>query len=152
MSSWAEFSAEVPEFARRVQERFDAGTHKTIATLRSDGSPRISGTELSFVDGQVRLGMMPGSRKGDDVRADPRVAIHSPTADPPTDPAKWAGEAKLSGRLLEVMPPPDSPVEDGSFFTLDIAEAVLTHLDETASLLVVESWHPVRGHELRSRR
>ena len=31
---------EAPEFARTVQEVFDGHLHKTLATLRRDGSPR----------------------------------------------------------------------------------------------------------------
>jgi hypothetical protein len=37
---------DAPEFAERVRRLFDARKHKTIATLRSDGAPRISGIEL----------------------------------------------------------------------------------------------------------
>ena len=37
-----------PAFAARVRARFDAHKHKTIATLRADGSPRISGIEAEF--------------------------------------------------------------------------------------------------------
>ena len=39
----------------------------TLATLRRDGSPRISGTEAHIVDGQIVLGMMPGSMKARDL-------------------------------------------------------------------------------------
>jgi hypothetical protein len=35
---------------------FDLRRHKTLATLRQDGSPRISGIELEFVDGDVVMG------------------------------------------------------------------------------------------------
>jgi len=48
MTAWREFEAAEPEFARRVRAPFDAHKHKTIATLRADGSPRISGIETSF--------------------------------------------------------------------------------------------------------
>ena len=41
----SEFAAAAPELAAAVHERLDAHRHKTIATIRSDGSPRISGTE-----------------------------------------------------------------------------------------------------------
>jgi hypothetical protein len=59
------------------------GTNKTIATLRKDGSPRLSGSELEFDDGEVTFGMMGGSMKLLDVRRDPRIAVHSPTVEPP---------------------------------------------------------------------
>src|ERR1700722_20216966 len=41
VSTWGEFQAQQPEFAERVRALFDAHKHKTIATLRADGSPRI---------------------------------------------------------------------------------------------------------------
>ena len=40
MASWAEIEAAAPELAARARERFDAFRHKTLATLRRDGSPR----------------------------------------------------------------------------------------------------------------
>ncbi|MET0989584.1 MAG: pyridoxamine 5'-phosphate oxidase family protein, partial [Glaciihabitans sp.] len=80
MSTWAELVADAPEFAARVRDVFESGTNKTMATLKRDGSPRISGTELEFTDdGAITLGMMPGSVKLQDVRRDPRIALHSPT-------------------------------------------------------------------------
>jgi hypothetical protein len=60
MASWGEFAAAEPEFAERVLERFTLRKHSTLATLRHDGSPRISGTEVSFDGGELWLGMMRG--------------------------------------------------------------------------------------------
>lgn len=150
MSTWAELAADVPEFSGRVRAAFDAGTNKTLATLRRDGSPRISGTELQLRDGRVTLGMMPGSRKLADVRRDPRVALHSPTLEPPPG-SLGAGDAKLAGVLVEYRDP-DSPVEGAGSFELDIREAVLTTVDEAAGLLVVESWCPDGGYRRLERR
>jgi hypothetical protein len=156
MASWNELATDAPDFAARVRARFDAGTNKTLATLRRDGSPRISGTELAIADGEVTLGMMPDSVKLADVRRDPRVALHSPTAEPPPgDPGSWLGEAKLAGRLVEIEPPADVPA-GASSFRLDITEAVLTYVtsstpDGPVDLLVVESWHPGIGHRRRAR-
>ena len=79
VTSWRQFETDAPDFAQRVRQRFEAGKHKTLATTRRDGSPRISGTELQFADGEVTLGMMSGSMKLLDVRRDARVAVHSPT-------------------------------------------------------------------------
>src|SRR5215204_3722522 len=110
MASWQEIEKEFAEFAAKVRARVDAGTNKTIATLRRDGAPRISGTELGFVDGEVTVGMMGGSMKLLDVRRDPRVAVHSPTLELPADgPEKWPGDAKLAGRVVEAPAPGDSP-------------------------------------------
>jgi hypothetical protein len=143
---WAELVADAPEFAQRVRERFELGVHKTMATVRRDGSPRISGTEMEFSDADVTLGMMGGSVKLADVRRDPRVALHSPSRDPdPEDPSAWAGEAKLAGRLVEVVPEGEVPA-DSAAFALEITEAVVTRVGSPADHLVIESWHPGRGY------
>jgi hypothetical protein len=73
VSRWKNIEDAEPEFAARVQQLFDAGRHKTIATLRADGSPRISGIECEFMGGELRFGSMTGARKGADLRRDPRT-------------------------------------------------------------------------------
>jgi hypothetical protein len=138
MVAWHEIEADAPEFAARVRELFGARKHKTMATLRADGSPRISGIETRIGD-HVAFGSMAGSRKLADLQRDPRLALHSPSVDPPEDdPGRWVGEAKISGRAV--------PTDEG--FRVDITEVALTYLDGG---LVVESWHPGRGHERRVR-
>jgi hypothetical protein len=124
-----------------VRDRFAARKHCTIATLRSDGSPRISGTEVEFADGEVRIGSMPNAVKARDLLRDPRLSLHSPTVDPPeAEPTAWEGEAKISGTAVPV------PSEDASHrFAIDITEAVVTHLDAEGPQLVITSWHPDRG-------
>lgn len=144
MASWRDVEDAAPEFAARARRIFDAHKHKTIATLRADGSPRISGIEVEFAEGQLRFGSMPGARKGADLRRDPRLALHSATVDPPEgDPAGWPGEAKIAGRAV-----PAGDLEgdtSGELFRVDVGEVVVTCLNEAATLLVVESWHPDRG-------
>ncbi|MFF0492773.1 pyridoxamine 5'-phosphate oxidase family protein [Nocardia sp. NPDC004068] len=141
MTSWKDVEHAVPEFARRVRTLFDAHRHKTIATVRADGSPRISGIEAAFVDGELTFGSMPKARKGFDLRRDPRFGLHSATVDPVEgDEARWPGEAKVSGRAVLV-----GEGADGDSFRADIGEVVLTHLDEAATLLVVEWWTPAAG-------
>ena len=136
-----------PDFAGKVRALFDAHKHKTMATLRRDGSPRISGTEMEFSDGEIVIGMMPRSIKFADVARDPRVALHSGSADPPADdPASWPGDAKIAGRLIEV------PEEKFKRFRIDINEVVLIRVGRPADHLVVESWHPDRGLIRRERR
>src|SRR5579864_4003812 len=79
VARWRVIEQSVPEFAARVRELFDAGRHKTIATLRADGSPRISGIECEFAEGDLRFGSMPRARKGADLKRDPRFALHGPS-------------------------------------------------------------------------
>ena len=98
MVSWNEVEKSEPEFAAKVRRLFDAHKHKTIATLRADGAPRISGIEAQFTDGELTFGSMPHARKGADLHRDPRFALHSATSDPPDDDsAGWPGEAGRSG-------------------------------------------------------
>lgn len=152
MASWAEFEAADRALAAQVRTRFAIRKHKTLATLRHDGAPRISGIETEFADGEIYLGMMPDSRKVRDLERDPRLALHSPTDDPPAEnPSGWAGEAKLAGRAIEVEFP-DRPTAGGRRFKVDITEAVLIHLNETGDRLVIESWQPGRGRRTLERR
>jgi hypothetical protein len=152
MATWHEIEQDTPAFAAAVKKRFDAGKHKTMATLRSDGSPRISGTELAFEGEDVTLGSMAGAFKLRDIRRDPRIAVHSPTPDPPPDhPEKWTGDAKLSGRAVEI-PAPVEEVPDGSaYFRVDIVEVALTYVGDTGDHLVIESWDTTHGYRRRTR-
>jgi len=134
----------VPDLALRVQGLFDAHRHKTIATLRADGSPRISGIEAVFKDGELTFGSMPHARKGADLRRDPRFALHSATVDPVEGAeAGWPGEAKISGRAIAAGAITDGP--DGDLFQAAITEVVHTHLNAGATMLVVEWWTPTQG-------
>lgn len=142
MVSWRAVVAAEPEFAERVQEIFDAHRHKTIATLRADGAPRISGIEAEFVDGELRFGSMPAARKGADLRRDPRFALHSAAVDAPAgDAAGWSGDVKVAGRAL-----PAGEIggaTPGEMFHADIDEVVHTYVQ--GGRLVIELWRPDRG-------
>ena len=145
MATWKEISESEPEFAKRAQARFDAYRHKTMATLRKDGSPRISGIEVQFSDGQVVLGMMPGSLKAKDVLRDPRVAIHSGTEDPSEKPGEVI-DAKLAGVAVEV------PAEGHHAFHVDVKEVVVISLSDPVDHLVIEIWREGSGLTRTERR
>jgi hypothetical protein len=144
VASWEQVEAEAPELAALARERFDAFTHKTLATLRRDGSPRISGSEVEFSDGEVWIGAMWRSVKALDLQRDPRYALHSGSEDPPG----WRGDAKIAGRVEEVAG------EEGKShrFRCDIDELVVVHLNDARDLLLVDSWHPGRGVKRIERR
>src|SRR3954453_20202978 len=149
MASWKTIEQAEPEFAGRVRELFDAGRHKTIATVRADGSPRISGIECEFTDGDLRFGSMTGARKGADLTRDSRFALHGPTFHPEEGKeGEWPGEAKIAGRAIaaRVETTGESTEQpDGGMFVADITEVVITGLNAEATKLVVESWTPARG-------
>jgi hypothetical protein len=158
MASWNEVQAAEPDFAKRVEALFGAGRHKTLATLRRDGAPRISGIEATFAAGELWLGMMPRSRKEQDLRRDPRMALHSPSLDPPDDPTAWGGDAKVSGRAIEETGDEQrrafrraqggdgqDPPGEFELFRVEIDEVVRTSVGDPADHLVIELWRPGAG-------
>jgi Pyridoxamine 5'-phosphate oxidase len=149
MPSWSEFEAEAPALAERVRAHLEAHKHKTFATVRSDGSPRISGTETEIKDGDLWIGSMWEARKARDLQRDPRYALHSGSDDPP----EWTGDAKLAGvaeeivdleRMKEINGEHTSP---GSMhlFRLDLHEVSTVGLDDERKALVIEVWTPEDG-------
>ncbi len=147
MANWGELTTTAPDLATRIEARFGAHKHAMLATLRRDGSPRLSGIETSFRGGELWLGMMPDSVKSADLQRDPRFAIHCA----PVDLDLADGDAKLSGRAIRItdenvvadylrrfeedtgQAPPEADL-----FRTDLVEAsiVTVHGEE----LVIDSW------------
>lgn len=143
--------------AARARAGFDAHVHKTIATLRHDGSPRISGVELIFAADDTWIGSMRDAVKARDLQRDARYAIHSGSDDPPD----WIGDAKLAGlaeevvdqTVLEGVMAEASPearqaehqIEQMHLFRLEIDELVWVGLNQARDKLIIDSWHPGRG-------
>lgn len=149
MPPWRMIEKAEPEFAERVRNLMDAGRHKTLATLRADGSPRISGIECEFTDTDLSFGSMSDARKGADLNRDPRFALHGPTFHPEEGKEKdWPGEAKVAGRAIPAGPLAQDEVNDdpdGEIFIADITEVVLTSLNAEGTRLVIESGTPDHG-------
>jgi hypothetical protein len=149
VASWAEFEAAAPELAERVRARLDAHTHKTLATVRRNGSPRISGSETNLVDGELWIGSMWQALKARDLQRDPRFALHSGSEDPPD----WGGDAKLAGVVEEITDQELVSRINGEaaaagpshLFRLDLREVSTVGLDEERKALVIEVWTPEGG-------
>jgi Pyridoxamine 5'-phosphate oxidase len=149
MPTWTEFEAAAPELSKRVRARLDAHTHKTLATLRRDGSPRISGIETAFVDGDLWIGSMWQALKARDLQRDPRFALHTGSM----EPAEWEGDAKLAGIAEEITDPERvremnadaAPEGPSHLFRLDLHEVSTVGLDAERKALVIEVWTPERG-------
>jgi hypothetical protein len=142
MPGWREVETEAPELAARARALFDANKHKTLATLRRDGSPRISGIEIEFDDGELWFGSMWRAVKALDLQRDPRFAIHSAS-----DGADFQADAKVAGRVEEVS-------SDGRShrFRADVTELVVISLGgDPPDHLLIESWHAERGVTTRRR-
>lgn len=148
MATWAEVETAAPDLAAVARRCFAVGKHATLATLRRDGSPRISGTEVEFAEGAIYLGSMLGAVKALDLRRDPRFALHSPSVDPPPDaPSDWVGEAKIAGIACDVSE--QGTTADSHRFRLDVREVVFTRV--VGDQLEVTSWHEGRGMSVRRR-
>jgi hypothetical protein len=151
MAVFADVEQQEPEFAARVRAAFDAHRHKVLATVRPDGSPRVSGIEMAFVAGEPWLAGMPGSVKFADLHRDPRFALHSGS----DEPDAWRGDAKLSGRAFPVTDDERrsyaaaagvAPRQmDFELFRVDLEQVVLVALNEERTALVISSWRPGRG-------
>ncbi|GGK06342.1 pyridoxamine 5'-phosphate oxidase [Streptomyces camponoticapitis] len=145
MATWKRFESEEPEFASKVRARFEAAETHVLATLRKDGSPRVSGSEVAFLGPDLSFGSMPDAVKARDLRRDGRCAIHAhPSAD---------GDAKVTGVATEVTDPEEKrryttgsePPGDFHAFRLDLAEVVLTGVE--GDELVIRLWRPGRPLE-----
>lgn len=148
MARWAEVEKEAPDLAAMARKLFDAGVHKTIATVRRDGSPRISGTECLLVDEDLWLGSMWQAVKALDLLRDPRFALHSASS----DPSKFEGDAKVAGVVEEITDPKkqkeiltQAPPGPAHLFRADINELVVVTVSADMKKLIIESWHEGRG-------
>lgn len=153
MARWAEVEAQVPELAAAARRFLEGRTHRTIATLRRDGAPRISGTELRIHDGDLWLGSMYRSGKALDLLRDPRFALHSGSEDPPG----WVGDATVSGTVEEADASrmtaiyEEAPPGPAHLFRADVTEVTVVTLAPSGDHLVLESWVEGRGYRRRTR-
>jgi hypothetical protein len=130
-----------------VRRRLDAHSHKTVATLRRDGSPRISGTESQIKEGELWIGSMWRALKARDLQRDPRFALHSGS----DDADQWTGDAKLAGVVEEITDPErvreinGESVGPSHLFRLDLHEVSTVGLSDDRKHLVITVWTPDRG-------
>jgi len=153
-ATWAEFAAAEPALAQTVRQRFEDFTHHTLATLRKDGAPRTSGTEVQFVHGELWFGMMPDSFKALDLRRDPRFALQA-NQGPGT--GMGGGDVRVGGRAVEVTDAERraayvkevEPPEPFHLFRTELTEVVRTSVEDD-KYLVVQVWKP--GEPVRTLR
>lgn len=98
MVAWTEFTEQAPAIAKVFVRRHTA-THKLcmLATVRADGSPRISPMEPRIFEDRLVMVGMPGTTKFADLGRDPRFCLHTATVDPNVGD----GDAKLWGRVVD---------------------------------------------------
>ena len=165
MASWGEIERAAPDLAADARNLLEAHVHKTIATLRADGSPRISGIEAKFIGAGVGadlwFGSMPGSRKSADLARDPRFSLHSGSIDPPD----WEGDAKIAGLAEEIEDPvrkrgifdamgadPEQIGLDSKLYRCDLSEVAVTRLTEAKDELAITWWTEAGGERRVTRK
>ncbi len=158
MLSWRELESEERGLAAAAGGLFRVHKHHVLATLRKDGSPRLSGQEVWFREGELWFGVMGGALRARDLQRDARFELHTSSADPP----HWTSDAKLAGLAEEITDPDEvrramsaqehAPHGSSHLFRCRLAEVVLTRLGEPADHLVFESWREGRGVLRRERR
>jgi hypothetical protein len=153
MARWADLEASAPELAARGRELIDRFRFVYIATLRRDGTPRISAVEARIASGELAMSMIPGTLKARDLLRDSRLALNAPL-EHPDDPNE---EFKLRGRALEVSDHElkeavasavDStsgwrPPLDWHFFSVDISQAASIVWSE--GVMRMSRWSPDEG-------
>lgn len=144
------------ELASRAVAILTSTTNAVLATIRADGSPRVSGIDPFIVDGELCIGSMDGARKAQDLARDPRMALHAipwesrRTKEGEPDPGD--ADAKLTGRAVPVTDPDEQakvlgwfkdergfePPPGRDLFTIDIDSLVVVSVD--GEELVIDRW------------
>jgi hypothetical protein len=157
--AWKELAEQAPRVAEVFVRRHRAtGNLCMLATLRSDGYPRISPMEPGIVDGQLILVGMPNTTKFRDLGRDPRFCLHTATV----DPHLGDGDAKLWGRVVNVQDEDlharfaRQVVETGGpdlrgqhidpFYVADITGA--SCIEVAGSKLRLTTWKPGKGERV----
>jgi hypothetical protein len=159
MATWNHVHRTAPDLAERGRAVFESTVNAVLATVRADGSPRVSGLDPFFAGGELVFGSMPDSRKLADLRRDSRLAIHGipwesrRLAEGADDPGSV--DAKVTGRALALEPERRAAMAesfaaergfempDGDLFRVDVDSLVLTWVE--GEELVVDRWTEAGG-------
>lgn len=147
MATWHQSSQDAPDLSGSVRARFEAAKHHVLATLRRDGSPRVSGTEVEFRGPDLTLGSMYGALKARDLQRGGRFALHANAG----DGSMQGGDAKVAGVAIEVHGEGEAEFKDGQpparshSFRLELSEVVLTSVHPDGDRLLIQTWRPGTG-------
>lgn len=93
---WYDVENAQPRLAQLGRQRLTEPGVVLVATIRKDGTPRLSPVEPVIMDGDLWLSMMHGSTKARDLMRDERILVHSIVTN--RDGAE--GEFKIRGRVV----------------------------------------------------
>jgi Pyridoxamine 5'-phosphate oxidase len=152
---WSEMQDGQPGLAALGRQRLLEPGVVLVATIRGDGTPRLSPVEPFVMGGDLWLSMMWQSRKAADLLRDPRVLVHSVV----TGRDGGEGEFKIRGSAHAVQDPAvqaryarevaDSlgwNPDPGRFhlFAVSIGEVAFIRYDDATGDQHVAMWPPAR--------
>jgi len=163
MTSWSEFTEEAPRISEIFLRRHRATANLCmLATLRSDGFPRISPVEPIIFEGKLVIVGMPDTTKFKDLTRDPRFCLHTATVETRIPD----GDAKVFGRVIDV---PDKDLharfaqklfddsgfdlrdsEFDHFFVADLTNA--SAIEAGDDYLEITIWNPGEGERVVRKR
>jgi hypothetical protein len=145
---WEDVERQAPRFARVMHDRLVGPGVLLVATIRLDGTPRLSPVEPLVLDGDLWLSMMWQSRKATDLLRDDRILVHSIT----TTREGGEGEVKVRGSAQSINDPtlrrrycdavtvlgwrPEEPYFH--LFRIDIADVTLVRYAQTGDQYVAQ--------------
>ncbi len=167
MTTFTQLGDDEPDLAQRVLAILTSTTNAVLATIRVDGTPRVSGIDPFVFEHELWIGSMPGTRKATDLRRDPRMALHAipwesrRLRDGATDPGE--ADAKVTGRAVPTDDPATvdrllawfksergfEPSESGDLFRIEVEELVVIAVD--GDQLVIDRWTATSGRQVLRR-
>ncbi len=102
---WADLERHQPRLEEVARRRLLEPGVVLVATVRRDGTPRLSPVEPWLMGGELWLSMLWGSLKAHDLQRDPRILVHSIVT------GREGGEGELKVRGLAV-PEEDAEVQE----------------------------------------
>ena len=159
MVAWRDFAEQAPHIAEIFVRRHAATANLCLlATLRSDGYPRISPIEPRILESELVIVGMPNTTKFGDLDRDPRFCLHTATVDPfvgDGDVKLWADARNLQDIAFHQRFADDLFEHTGfdlrgerfdPFYVADLTGASSIELD--GSELVITIWRPGQGERV----
>jgi hypothetical protein len=150
IATWGEYARTNPANAKLVADVFRSHPHHVVATIRSDGSPRLGGTSVFVTEEDLWIGTKSNSFRTKDLLRDSRCALYSAPIDEhlvrpdiQIDGVAQRADEEKTRELLSAVGEP----EDAAVFLLQIRALRILTVDRDE--LVIESWSPATGTKIR---
>ena len=149
---WHDFETAAPKLAAAVRRALGDHRAAMLATVRPDGSPRISAIEPFFIRGRLVLGILPSSAKARDLERDARCELHNPITEVDNEGpevrlrarARWIQRPELAGEDAHAWWAEVAP-DRSRLVALDIIGVDRLTWDLEGGRFSSERWTPATG-------